>query len=420
MVRPGTDAAPTFGELAVRNGLLSREQFEELRKQQEAATQRGQRAPILEELAKEAGYLGDREIHAIKTAMQRMRKDTQRRTTLSVPGYEIVGKLGEGGLGVVYKAKQVSMNRLVALKVLHPQWAEDEEFRKRFLIEARVVGRLTHNNLIAVYDVGKEGVHYYFSMEFVEGQSVEDRIETSGAMTVEESIDILIQITRALQYISRMNLVHRDIKPGNIMVAPNGTAKLGDFGFVKSRADIDKSLSQEGMVLGTPDYIAPEQAMGHDVDFRADLYSLGATLYHMVTGEPPFEGSSSVVMEKHIKAHIRSPQDIDPELPDSIVQIIERMMAKRPEDRYAEYPDLFHDLELAKAGQAPSTERLEVGKSTIYRALKVERKKLDQAAKKRTALEDRLDRLQMMVMALAVAAGVLVVVVVVLVILLAA
>ena len=187
MVRPGTDAAPTFGEVAIKNGLLSREQFEQIRRTQEERTARGERAAGVEELAQELGFLGDREVRAVRTAMERLRKDTVRQSAFRFPGYDVVSKLGEGGLGVVYKAKQVSMNRLVALKVLHPQWAEDEEFRKRFLIEARVVGRLSHNNLISVYDVGKEGVHYYFSMEYVEGDSVEDRIERDGPMPIEVS-----------------------------------------------------------------------------------------------------------------------------------------------------------------------------------------------------------------------------------------
>ena len=164
------------------------------------------------------------------------------------------------------------------------------------------------------------------------------------------------------------------------------------------------------MVLGTPDYIAPEQALGREVDFRADIYALGATAYHMVTGSPPFDGSSSTVMEKHIKAQIPSPLDLKPDLPESICHIIEKMMAKSPDDRYGEFGELFNDLELCKAGAAPSTERLEVGKSTIFRALKAERRKLETAAKTRGALEDRLDSLQRTVLVLAVALGVMVVV----------
>ncbi len=410
---PESPFAISFGDVAVRHGLLTREQFEQCRREQETAAEKGQLPPRFEDLVVQRGFMGDRELRAVQVAMERMRKDTQRESELKIPGYEILGRLGEGGLGVVFKAKQVSMNRLVALKVLHKQWAEDEEFRKRFLIEARVVGRLSHQNLISVYDVGKEGGRYYFSMEFVDGETVEDQIAREGALPVPGAVDIILQTTRAIQYISKMSLVHRDIKPGNIMVTKAGLAKLGDFGFVKSRPDIDKALAQEGMVLGTPDYISPEQAMGAEVDFRSDIYSLGASLYHMVAGKPPYDGSSSAVMEKHIKAQIPSPQDVKPDLSDAVVQLIERMMAKKPEDRYGDFPELFHDLELVKMGASPSTERLQVGKSTIYRALRIERDKLDQATKRRSALEVRLATLEKVVLGLSIALGVAVVAVVV-------
>ncbi|MCU0722734.1 MAG: serine/threonine protein kinase, partial [Planctomycetes bacterium] len=364
----------SFEAVAVEKGLLTEEQLRACRKAQEEAAKGGQAAPAIEDVATDLGFMGLREVHAVHKAIERFLKDSRREAELKISGYDILEKIGEGGLGTVYKARQVSMGRIIALKVLHPQWVEDEEFRKRFLLEARIVGKLSHTNLIQVFDVGKERGYYFFSMEFVDGETVDTILEREGPLPMERAIDITTQILRAIQYISRFNLVHRDIKPGNILMTSTGIAKLGDFGFVKSQSDIEKELGMEGMGLGTPDYISPEQAMGDaNIDWRSDIYSLGATLYHMVTGSLPYDGSSSAIMEKHIRARIPDPREIVATLPDALCHIIEKMMAKKPEDRYQDFRDLFEDLDLVKAGLAPTTERLAAGKSTIYRAFRIEK-----------------------------------------------
>ena len=393
----------SFPHVAIAQGLLTTDQFRHCRSLQEETLESGEKPAKIENLALKCGFMNEREVRAVNKAIERYRKDSIREAELKISGFEIIEKIGEGGLGTVYRARQISMGRMVALKVLHPQWVEDEEFRKRFLLEARIVGKLSHNNLIQVFDVGKERGRYYFSMEFIDGETVEDILGREGHMPPARAIDITIQILRAIQHISKVDLVHRDIKPGNILMDGSGNAKLGDFGFVKSRSDLEKELGTEGMVLGTPDYIAPEQAMGDEVDYRSDIYSLGATLYHMVTGSPPFDGTSSSVMEKHIRARIRDPREHRPDIPDPLVHIIEKMMAKRLEDRYEDFRDLFEDLDLVKAGMDPRTKRLEAGKSTIFRAFRIEKDRIEEIKAENRRLERRVQQMQLRIFILLVA-----------------
>lgn len=288
---------------------------------------------------------------------------------LTFGGYEVKKTLGEGGLGVVYLAKQLSMHRYVALKVLYPKWVKDEEFRKRFLLEARIVGKLSHPNLIQVFDIGFDKGRYFFSMEYIAGSTIDKLIaQRDGPLPLVQSIDITMQVLDALNYIWEKKLVHRDIKPSNVIVTPQQIAKLGDFGFVKCGGTIERKLSSEDFVLGTPDYMSPEQAMGkEDLDYHSDIYSLGATLYHMATGSAPYNGSESMIIRQHIKAAIPSPRALNQTLPDGLCLIVEKMMAKSPHDRYQKYEDLKRDLLLVKEGSSPQISRLESGKSTIAR-----------------------------------------------------
>ncbi|HVY60051.1 MAG TPA: serine/threonine-protein kinase, partial [Planctomycetota bacterium] len=262
-----------LSKLAIRNGFLTAAQVEELFAALAERRKDSQDGITFEDLAVERGMMTSQQASAVALAYQRLVKDAEKQKW-SIPGYEIFAKIGEGGLGVVFKARQVSMNRVVALKILHKRWLNDEEFKQRFLIEARLVGKLSHQNLIKVFDVGKHDWKYYFSMEFVEGETVEELIEREGPLDAIRAVDITLQILRAIKYLSRYDIVHCDIKPSNILMTKDGCAKLGDFGFVKSNLEIAET--EEGSVLGTPDYISPEQAMGSkNIDFRSDIYSLG-------------------------------------------------------------------------------------------------------------------------------------------------
>jgi len=230
-------------------------------------------------------------------------------------------------------------------------------------------------------------------MEYVDGPTVESVIDEEGPMAPERALDIAVQILRAITYIWSHKIVHRDIKPGNIMLMQAGGAKLGDFGFVKS--GWDSILSTDGEVLGTPDYISPEQALGvEEIDFRSDIYSLGASLYHMLTGEPPFEGSGSQVMRKHVRAEIRPLQEVNPDVPDVVCHIVEKMMAKDPEDRYATCGQLFEDIDLVRMGRSPISERPGAGKSTIIRAIKMEEKRLGRLTVDLAQAQEQLARLK--------------------------
>ncbi len=342
-----------FATLAIAHRVLSREQLEEAERTINKEAEAGRPKRPVEDVLLESGVLKSEQVWAVYKAKDRLIRDARSRGQ-RIGGYEIMGKLGEGGLGVVYKARQLSMGRIVALKVLHERWVTDDEFRKRFLVEARLVGRLSHPNLIQVIDVGRYKSTLYFSMEFVDGEPVDATLDRDGRMDLQATVAIAIQVASALEYLHQRRIVHRDVKPGNIMVTKGGIAKLGDFGFVKS--SLESVLSTEGEVLGTPDYISPEAARGEkNLDFRSDLYSLGTTLYHMLAGNPPFGGSVSDVMDQHIKSEPKPITSMVKDLPPKMVEVVERLMRKKPGERYQNFSELLNDLdEVRRAAKAPA------------------------------------------------------------------
>lgn len=379
-----------FGVLAVRNGLLTNEQLDQCRIKQQASANLGHNL-TLQQIVLNEKLMSPDDVRRVEKAHEQLTRDRESKKDLKFKGYEIISTLGEGGLGSVFKARQISMNRLVALKVLHKQWISDDEFRKRFVLEARIVGKLSHQNLIQVYDVGKEGDYYYFSMEYVEGRTVEELIHDSPRrqMEVGRAVEIIIQVVRAIRYYKDFDIVHRDIKPSNVMVTKTGVVKLGDFGFVKSK--LDKELGFEGMVLGTPDYIAPEQAMGKEgVDYRADVYSLGATFYHMLTGRPMYDGTPSRVMLAHTRDAMPDPRTFRPSLGDDVLAVLKRLLAKNPDDRYANLDNLFADLEaLLERNRPKQVAKIEIGKSSVLRALKIEQSRQGEMQSRVKSLEER-------------------------------
>lgn len=264
-----------------------------------------------------------------------------------IPGYQILGKLGAGAMAVVFKARQISLNRIVAIKVLPKSLSSDEEYVERFYQEGRAAAQLNHTNIVQAYDVGESHGYHYFVMEYVEGETVYDRIHAGQLYSEAEALNVIIQIGRALDHAHSLGLIHRDVKPKNIMITTDGVAKLMDMGLARVANDEDAIAAETGRLFGTPYYISPEQILGKsDVDFRCDMYGLGGTLYHMVTGKPPFEGKDSKdVMIKHVKEKLLSPDRHNLDLSFGLCKTIHKMLAKRPEDRYPSTEAMLEDLQ---------------------------------------------------------------------------
>jgi len=269
--------------------------------------------------------------------------------------YKLEAKLGSGGMSTVYLARDTTLDRSVAVKVMHREMSEQEDQLQRFRQEARAVAKLSHPNVVAVIDAGEDGGHPYIVFEYVEGETLKQRINRVGALDPQEALAYAIEIARGLTVAHNRNMVHRDIKPQNVLIDAEGRAKLTDFG-------ISRQLEQDGMtatgrVLGTTDYVAPEQAMGHPVDQRSDIYSLGVVLYEMLVGQVPFHADSQVgVAMKHVNEELPDVQQRRPELSAAAAMVVERATAKDPAERYQEVSELIDDLgtalevEAARAG----------------------------------------------------------------------
>lgn len=265
-------------------------------------------------------------------------------TNQSIAGFSILHRLGVGGMSEVYLAFQESLHRHVALKVMRADFVGSSDHEQRFLQEARAVASLMHPNIVQVYDVGRfESVHY-IAQEYVPGSNLHSYIQRRGALPLAESVSILWQATAALQKAASIGLVHRDIKPDNLLLTPDGEVKVADFGLARARGQ-SQNLTAVGVTLGTPLYMSPEQIQGLTVDSRSDLYSLGATAYHMLAGRPPFAGETALALAmQHLQAEPVPLQQLRPDLPQSLISIVQRLMAKSPEDRFASAAELARAL----------------------------------------------------------------------------
>lgn len=284
-----------------------------------------------------------------------------------IPGYEILEKLGQGAMGTVYKARQLSMNRLVAIKKLHPRLAANPQFFERLTREAHIAARLSHNNIVQAIDVGRAGDIAYFVMEYVSGTTIKEEIEGGKVYSEKEAVEITVQIAQALQHAHRRGLIHRDVKPANIVLTLDGIAKLADLGMARDTGDRALARAEKGMTIGTPYYIAPEQIHGReDVDVRADIYSLGATLYHMVTGQPPFPDKGiDAVLDAHLYRELTPPDHLNESLSGGLGEVVECMMAKDRNQRYRSPDDLIIDLECLLNGEAPRLARQYIEEATL-------------------------------------------------------
>ena len=284
-----------------------------------------------------------------------------------IPGYQLLGRLGAGAMATVYKARQLSLDRVVAVKILPKKFRESPEFVERFYAEGRAAAKLNHPNIVAALDVGRHGDTHYFVMEYVEGHTVYEHLVKEGPYSEAEALATGIQIANALDHAHQAGLIHRDVKPKNILITREGIAKLADMGLARAVSDREAAEAEAGKACGTPYYISPEQIRGEvNIDYRADIYNLGATLYHMVAGRVPFTGPDlSAILLKHLDEPLLPPDHINPELTNGICEIIELCMAKDPAKRYAATGDLIEDLQAVADGQPPAHAHKLMGHSEL-------------------------------------------------------
>src|SRR5437667_8639276 len=352
------------GRVVVDQGLATKTEIEFCREQQKQASDPNQRS--LADLLIENNFITVNQAKRIRSALVDQKRS-------EIPGYMLLGRIGKGAMATVYKAKQISLDRIVAIKVLPLKNSENPEFVDRFHKEGKAAAKLAHNNIVQAIDVGTTAENrHYFVMEYIEGKTLYDIMQPppvgeGRTFSENEALDIMIQIADALDHAHQRGLIHRDVKPKNIILAKGGVAKLTDLGLARATDDKAAAESEAGKAYGTPYYISPEQIRGEvDIDYRADIYSLGATMYHLVTGHPPFDGDTpSAVMHKHLKNPLVPPDHINTALSAGIGEIIELAMAKDRDERYHSTGDMLEDLRLVRKGEPPTHARRAVDLDSI-------------------------------------------------------
>lgn len=279
--------------------------------------------------------------------------------------YEVLGELGKGAMGIVYKAKDPLIERVVAIKTINLGLALDdkEEYEGRFYQEAKAAGRLSHPNIVTIYDVGRGGDVAYIAMEFLQGRELRDIMNDGGLLPVDQVLDIVAQVAQGLAYAHEHGIVHRDIKPSNIMVVRDGHVKITDFGIARMASSSVRT--QTGMVLGSPKYMSPEQVLGKTLDQRSDIFSLGVMLYEMLTGQAPFNGENvNAIMYQTLNAVPAPPNMLNPAVPEMINFIVAKALAKKVDDRYQNAKDFAVDLRACRDILPRSSQQIDVSKSS--------------------------------------------------------
>ena len=335
---PGAPPRPEqqFGAVAVRLGFITKERLNEALAIQQNLQAGGTLAVRLGELLIVRGWISPAQAAVVKK-IQSAAEDV-----LEIPGYRLHEEIGRGQSGRVLRAVQISMDRVVALKILHPRLAENADIVSKFVREARIVARLSHPNVVQGIDVGcANGVHY-FVMEFVEGATLRALLQPGRALDERYALGVAIQIAKGLQHAHENGLVHRDVKPGNILIARNGAAKLADLGIA-----VTQGGGVNGTLTGTPAYMSPEQVRGTgDIDIRSDVYSLGATLFHLLTGGPPFAGDTvNDVLKQHLHQVPAPVNQVNPAVSFATAQAVACALQKDRAHRFATPADFAMVLE---------------------------------------------------------------------------
>jgi serine/threonine-protein kinase len=339
-----------FERLVLERQLVTPEEIRVSKDQQQRLATGASPRPLSEILV-DLGFLTRTQL----LRLQGSSEDSGGRPAQQIPGYQLLSKCGAGAMAVVYKARQISLDRVVAVKVLPKRLSRNAEFVERFYQEGRAAARLNHNNIVQAIDVGESGGFHYFVMEYVEGCTVYDELADGKIYTEFEALDVISQMARALLHAHERGFIHRDVKPKNIMLTLDRVAKLADMGLARETTDLQAAMAEAGRAYGTPYYISPEQIRGEvDIDHRADLYSLGATFYHMITGRVPFEAATpAAVMHKHLKEALTPPDHLNTQVTSGCGALIEMLMAKNREERYPSARELLVDLQLLASGEPP-------------------------------------------------------------------
>ena len=400
-----TNYDTVFGKMAVESGLCT---DDELHHSLDELRSRRQVSPVvLKDLMVELGYITSSQAERLKEDVKESKAAVKK-----IPGYKILGKLGAGAMAVVYKGKQLSLNRTVAIKVLPKRFSENPEYVERFYKEGQAAGKLNHPNIVQAIDVGEAGGYHYFVMEYVEGKTIADDLAAGKVFSEADALDIIIQVAHALAHAHACSLIHRDVKPKNIMISTTGMVKLADMGLARETTDIEAAQSEAGKAYGTPYYIAPEQIRGKiDIDGRADIYGLGATLYHMLTGRVPFMADDSAdVMRKHLREKLVPPDHINTSLSAGVSEVVEIMMAKRREDRYHNIEELLVDLEALRHGQPPIQAHKRIDVSVLEKLQEGEAVEMKEKAYE----EETIANYRMAILILSTAAAVFIIVIILL------
>lgn len=352
-----------LGRLIIDRGLATNDEVDAAlkRRRDRSGDSGGDNNRSLADTLISAGIVTKKQVDRLRPELDEAKAGRQ------IPGYQVISKLGSGAMATVYKAKQLSLDRMVAIKILPKKYAKDPDFIRRFYDEGKAAAKLNHPHLVAAIDVGKSGEYHYFVMEFVDGRTVYDDIVKDGIHSEKDAIRLGIQIAEALRHAHEKGFIHRDVKPKNIMMTKGGDAKLADMGLARAISDTEAAEAEAGKAFGTPYYISPEQVRGlADVDIRADIYSLGATIYHMVTGRVPYDGPNpSAVMSKHLKEDLVPPDHVNKSLSQGMAEVIEVAMAKDRAHRYQDCAELIADLKAVAAGEAPARARRQLDLNSL-------------------------------------------------------